>query len=113
MSDRKLKDLYVMKNTRPNSSYLEKKRDPNSWDSRAEELNGTAAGVLPQGETAGNGALGWLKDSADAGFASALGGTARTLGEFAPAGNDMFNSWADSLDEMANIASCACEAASC
>ncbi len=101
MSDRKLKDLYVMKNTRPNSSYLEKKRDPNSWDSRAEELNGTAAGVLPQGETAGNGALGWLKDSADAGFASALGGTARTLGEFAPAGNDMFNSWADSLDEMA------------
>lgn len=56
---------------------------------------------MPQGETAGNGAFGWLKDSADAGFFNTLGGTARLAGEFMPFGNDTFNSWADKADEIA------------
>ncbi|WP_418309318.1 LPD38 domain-containing protein [Phascolarctobacterium succinatutens] len=56
---------------------------------------------MPQGETAGNGVFGWLKDSADAGFFSTLGGTARLAGEFMPFGNDTFNSWADKADEIA------------
>lgn len=102
MADKKLTDLYVMKNTNPNSSYLEqKKKKIGSWASRAEELKEFAAGDLAQGETVGNGALGWLKDSADAGFAGAMGGTARFLGEFSPIGNDTLNSWADSLDKIA------------
>lgn len=63
-----------------------------------------AGGALQQGansETAGNGFLGWLKDSADAGAASVLGGTARTLGEFMPFGQEAFNSAADYMDEVA------------
>lgn len=63
-----------------------------------------AGGALQQGansETAGNGFLGWLKDSADAGAASVVGGTARTLGEFMPFGQEAFNSAADYMDEVA------------
>lgn len=63
-----------------------------------------AGGALQQGansETAGNGFLGWLKDSADAGAASVVGGTARTLGEFMPFGQVAFNSAADYMDEVA------------
>lgn len=63
-----------------------------------------AGDALQQGansETAGNGFLGWLKDSADAGAASVVGGTARTLGEFMPFGQEAFNSAADYMDEVA------------
>ena len=91
----KLKDLYVKRNQnqyQPSSD---------SWEARAAELNNMSGGAMQQGETAGNGAFGWLKDSADAGFFSTLGGTARLAGEFMPFGNDTFNSWADKADEIA------------
>lgn len=91
----KLKDLYVKRNQnqyQPSSD---------SWEARAAELNNMSGGAMPQGETAGNGAFGWLKDSLDAGFFSTLGGTARLAGEFMPFGNDTFNSWADKADEIA------------
>lgn len=91
----KLKDLYVKRNQnqyQPSSD---------SWEARAAELNNMSGGAMQQGETAGNGVLGWLKDSADAGFFSSLGGTARLAGEFMPFGNDTLNSWADKADEIA------------
>lgn len=91
----KLKDLYVKRNQnqyQPSSD---------SWEARAAELNNMSGGAMQQGETAGNGVFGWLKDSADAGFFSSLGGTARLAGEFMPFGNDTFNSWADKADEIA------------
>lgn len=91
----KLKDLYVKRNQnqyQPSSD---------SWEARAAELNNMSGGAMPQGETAGNGAFGWLKDSLDAGFFNTIGGTARLAGEFMPFGNDTFNSWADKADEIA------------
>ena len=91
----KLKDLYVKRNQnqyQPSSD---------SWEARAAELNNMSGGAMQQGETAGNGVFGWLKDSADAGFFSSLGGTARLAGEFMPFGNDTLNSWADKADEIA------------
>ena len=93
----KLKDLYVRRNTGNNYG-----QESDSWAQRADELNRMAGGALKQGsETAGNGALGWLKDSFDAGAASVFGGTARAAGEFLPFGNETLNSWADYFDEVA------------
>lgn len=89
-----LKDLYVKRNGAPSAPR-------GSWAEHVDELNKMSAGVMQQGETAGNGALGWLKDSADAGFFSSLGGTARLAGEFLPFGNETLNSWADKADEIA------------
>lgn len=89
----KLKDLYVKRNQYQPAA--------DSWEARAAELSNMSGGAMPQGETAGNGVFGWLKDSADAGFFSTLGGTARLAGEFMPFGNDTFNSWADKADEIA------------
>lgn len=91
----KLKDLYVKRNQNQYQPAAD------SWEARAAELSNMSGGAMPQGETAGNGALGWLKDSADAGFFSTLGGTARLAGEFMPFGNDIFNSLADKADEIA------------
>lgn len=91
----KLKDLYVKRNQNQYQPAAD------SWEARAAELSNMSGGAMPQGETAGNGALGWLKDSADAGFFNTLGGTARLAGEFMPFGNDTFNSWADKADEIA------------
>ena len=91
----KLKDLYVKRNQNQYQPAAD------SWEARAAELNNMSGGAMPQGETAGNGAFGWLKDSADAGFFNTLGGTARLAGEFMPFGNDTFNSWADKADEIA------------
>lgn len=91
----KLKDLYVKRNQNQYQPAAD------SWEARAAELNNMSGGAMPQGETAGNGVFGWLKDSADAGFFSTLGGTARLAGEFMPFGNDTFNSWADKADEIA------------
>ena len=91
----KLKDLYVKRNQNQYQPAAD------SWEARAAELSNTSEGAMPQGETAGNGAFGWLKDSADAGFFNTLGGTARLAGEFMPFGNDTFNSWADKADEIA------------
>lgn len=91
----KLKDLYVKSNQNQYQPTVD------SWEARAAELSNMSGGAMPQGETAGNGVLGWLKDSADAGFFSTLGGTARLAGEFMPFGNDTFNSWADKADEIA------------
>ena len=91
----KLKDLYVKRNQnqyQPSSD---------SWEARAAELNNMSGGAMPQGETAGNGAFGWLKDSLDAGFFNTIGGTARLAGEFMPFGNDTFNSLADKAEEIA------------
>ena len=91
----KLKDLYVKRNQNQYQPAAD------SWEARAAELSNMSGGAMPQGETAGNGAFGWLKDSADAGFFNTLGGTARLAGEFMPFGNDTFNSWADKADEIA------------
>lgn len=91
----KLKDLYVKRNQNQYQPAAD------SWEARAAELSNMSGGAMPQGETAGNGVFGWLKDSADAGFFSTLGGTARLAGEFMPFGNDTFNSWADKADEIA------------
>lgn len=91
----KLKDLYVKRNQNQYQPAAD------SWEARAAELNNMSGGAMQQGETAGNGVFGWLKDSADAGFFSTLGGTARLAGEFMPFGNDTFNSWADKADEVA------------
>lgn len=91
----KLKDLYVKRNQNQYQPAAD------SWEARAAELSNVSEGAMPQGETAGNGVFGWLKDSADAGFFSTLGGTARLAGEFMPFGNDTFNSWADKADEIA------------
>lgn len=91
----KLKDLYVKRNQNQYQPAAD------SWEARAAELSNMSGGAMPQGETAGNGVFGWLKDSADAGFFSALGGTARLAGEFMPFGNDTFNSWADKAYEIA------------
>lgn len=91
----KLKDLYVKRNQNQYQPAAD------SWEARAAELSNVSEGAMPQGETAGNGVFGWLKDSADAGFFSQLGGTARLAGEFMPFGNDTFNSWADKADEIA------------
>ena len=90
-----LKDLYVKRNQNQYQPAAD------SWEARAAELSNMSGGAMPQGETAGNGVFGWLKDSADAGFFSTLGGTARLAGEFMPFGNDTFNSWADKADEIA------------
>lgn len=90
----KLKDLYVKRNQNQYQPAAD------SWEARAAELSNMSGGAMPQGETAGNGVFGWLKDSADAGFFSTLGGTARLAGEFMPFGNDTFNSWADKADEI-------------
>lgn len=91
----KLKDLYVKRNQNQYQPTAD------SWEARAAELSNMSGGAMQQGETAGNGAFGWLKDSADAGFFSTLGGTARLAGEFMPFGNDTFNSLADKADEIA------------
>ena len=91
----KLKDLYVKRNQNQYQPAAD------SWEARAAELSNMSGGAMPQVETAGNGAFGWLKDSADAGFFNTLGGTARLAGEFMPFGNDTFNSWADKADEIA------------
>ena len=91
----KLKDLYVKRNQNQYQPAAD------SWEARAAELNNMSGGAMPQGETAGNGAFGWLKDSADAGFFNTLSGTARLAGEFMPFGNDTFNSLADKADEIA------------
>ena len=91
----KLKDLYVKRNQNQYQPAAD------SWEARAAELSNVSEGAMPQGETAGNGVFGWLKDSADAGFFSTLGGTARLAGEFMPFGNDTFNSWADKAYEIA------------
>lgn len=89
-----LKDLYVKRNTGVSAPR-------GSWAEHVDELNKMSAGTMQQGETAGNGVFGWLKDSADAGFFNSLGGTARLAGEFLPFGNDTLNSWADKADEIA------------
>ena len=89
-----LKDLYVKRNTGVSAPR-------GSWAEHVDELNKMSAGTMSQGETAGNGVFGWLKDSADAGFFNSLGGTARLAGEFLPFGNDTLNSWADKADEIA------------
>ena len=91
----KLKDLYVKRNQNQYQPAAD------SWEARAAELSNMSGGAMQQGETAGNGALGWLKDSADAGFFNTLGGTARLAGEFMPFGNDTLNSWADYFDDVA------------
>lgn len=91
----KLKDLYVKRNQNQYQPAAD------SWEARAAELSNMSGGAMPQEETAGNGVFGWLKDSADAGFFSTLGGTARLAGEFMPFGNDTFNSWADKAYEIA------------
>lgn len=91
----KLKDLYVKRN----QNQYQPASD--SWEARASELNNMSGGAIQQGETAGNGAFGWFKDSLDAGFFNTLGGTARFAGEFMPFGNDTFNSLADKADEIA------------
>lgn len=58
-------------------------------------------GFMPEGnDTVGNGVLGSLVDSAQAGFAGSLGGTSRFLAEFSPVGKDTFNSFADSMDKV-------------
>lgn len=58
----KLKDLYVKRNQNQYQPAAD------SWEARAAELSNVSEGAMPQGETAGNGVFGWLKDSADAGF---------------------------------------------
>lgn len=91
-----LKDLYVKKNKNQ-----EAPQRLDAWGTHVNELHKMSSGVAPQGETAGNGALGWLKDSADAGFFSSLGGGARFVGEFSPVGKDALNNFADYADEVA------------
>lgn len=91
----KLKDLYVKRNQNQYQPAAD------SWEARAAELSNMSGGAMQQGETAGNGAFGWLKDSFDAGVAGVFGGTARLAGEFMPFGNDTLNSWADYFDDVA------------
>jgi|GEM_PF-1474801 len=91
----KLKDLYVKRNQNQYQPAAD------SWEARAAELSNMSVGAMQQGETAGNGAFGWLKDSFDAGVAGVFGGTARLAGEFMPFGNDTLNSWADYFDDVA------------
>ena len=90
----KLKDLYVKRNQNQYQPAAD------SWEARAAELSNMSGGAMQQGETAGNGAFGWLKDSFDAGVAGVFGGTARLAGEFMPFGNDTLNSWADYFDDV-------------
>lgn len=105
MAEKKSNTLYVKKNNgNAFSNGLlgnAQQRGMTAWDQRMADLGQNGAGNLQTGETAGNGALGWLKDSFDAGFASSLGGTARLAGEFSPVGNDMLNSFADRMDQIA------------
>lgn len=91
----KLKDLYVKRNQNQYQPAAD------NWEARAAELSNMSGGAMQQGETAGNGAFGWLKDSFDAGVAGVFGGTARLAGEFMPFGNDTLNSWADYFDDVA------------
>ena len=58
-----LKKLYVKRNNAPFAPR-------GSWAEHVDEckLNKISADTMQQGETAGNGALSWLKDNADAGF---------------------------------------------
>ncbi|WP_418576468.1 hypothetical protein [Phascolarctobacterium succinatutens] len=48
----KLKDLYVKRNQNQYQPAAD------SWEARAAELSNMSGGAMPQGETAGNGALG-------------------------------------------------------